>query len=224
MPILMEIKWLFMYLILGGSSRGPFTYVSHMNLLSPAIGDPISVPTQDMLIGLYVLTSGNHRARSIVPEFIRESRSIKGSFTITDSNPLSNPTQRNMENTSFLATEPVKGVVDTAVRTSDAGYLTRRSVEVVQHIVVRRTDCGTALGYFCEYIFDLSIALWPESYHGDLVELGEAVGISIQIPANGIFRNSNFAYFDDPRYRRKSSGIIKYGTIETHSVIKKRFD
>nr|QHN58873.1 RNA polymerase beta' subunit [Trichoglottis latisepala] len=34
---------------------------SHMNLLSPAIGDPISVPTQDMLIGLYVLTIGNPR-------------------------------------------------------------------------------------------------------------------------------------------------------------------
>nr|QFQ45439.1 RNA polymerase beta' subunit [Bredia hirsuta] len=34
---------------------------SHMNLLSPAIGDPISVPTQDMLIGLYVLTVGNRR-------------------------------------------------------------------------------------------------------------------------------------------------------------------
>nr|ATG24600.1 RNA polymerase beta'' subunit [Lobelia fervens subsp. fervens] len=39
-----------------------------------------------------------------------------------------------------------KGVVDTAVRTSDAGYLTRRLVEVVQHIVVRRTDCGTSRG------------------------------------------------------------------------------
>nr|YP_010624741.1 RNA polymerase beta' subunit [Stelechocarpus burahol]WBG68698.1 RNA polymerase beta' subunit [Stelechocarpus burahol] len=34
---------------------------SHMNLLSPAIGEPISVPTQDMLIGLYVLTIGNRR-------------------------------------------------------------------------------------------------------------------------------------------------------------------
>nr|YP_009531303.1 RNA polymerase beta' subunit [Urophysa rockii]YP_009531417.1 RNA polymerase beta' subunit [Urophysa henryi]AXP84997.2 RNA polymerase beta' subunit [Urophysa rockii]AXP85167.2 RNA polymerase beta' subunit [Urophysa henryi] len=34
---------------------------SHMNLLSPAIGDPISVPTQDMLMGLYVLTTGNLR-------------------------------------------------------------------------------------------------------------------------------------------------------------------
>ncbi|KAG5222298.1 RNA polymerase beta' chain [Salix suchowensis] len=37
---------------------------SHMNLLSPAIGDPISVPTQDMLMGLYVLTSGNRRGIS----------------------------------------------------------------------------------------------------------------------------------------------------------------
>ncbi|KAF8376852.1 hypothetical protein HHK36_031436 (chloroplast) [Tetracentron sinense] len=83
---------------------------SHMNLLSPAIGDPISVPTQDMLIGLYVLTSGNRRGicanrnsglsgstRIIVPEFLRKSRSRKGSLRITDSNPLSNPTQRNME-------------------------------------------------------------------------------------------------------------------------------
>nr|ATL62759.1 RNA polymerase beta' subunit [Lasianthus sp. Kainulaninen et al. 17] len=34
---------------------------SHQNLLSPAIGDPISVPTQDMLMGLYVLTSGRRR-------------------------------------------------------------------------------------------------------------------------------------------------------------------
>nr|YP_010499236.1 RNA polymerase subunit beta'' [Carex littledalei]UWT58513.1 RNA polymerase subunit beta'' [Carex littledalei] len=39
-----------------------------------------------------------------------------------------------------------KGVVDTAIRTADAGYLTRRLVEVVQHIVVRRRDCGTIRG------------------------------------------------------------------------------
>nr|YP_010737163.1 RNA polymerase beta' subunit [Drosera capensis]WEQ03422.1 RNA polymerase beta' subunit [Drosera capensis] len=34
---------------------------SHMNLLSPTIGDPIAVPSQEMLIGLYILTSGNRR-------------------------------------------------------------------------------------------------------------------------------------------------------------------
>nr|YP_010883581.1 RNA polymerase beta'' subunit [Ribes nigrum]WIU42858.1 RNA polymerase beta'' subunit [Ribes nigrum]WLD06431.1 RNA polymerase beta'' subunit [Ribes nigrum] len=47
-------------------------------------------------------------------------------------------------------------------------------------------------------------------------------GILIEIPRNGIFRkNSILAYFDDPRYRRNSSGITKYGTIEVHSIVKK---
>nr|BBF91245.1 RNA polymerase beta subunit-2 [Saxegothaea conspicua] len=41
-----------------------------------------------------------------------------------------------------------KGVVDTAVRTADAGYLTRRLVEVVQHIIIRKVDCGTIQGIF----------------------------------------------------------------------------
>jgi len=45
-----------------------------------------------------------------------------------------------------------KGVVDTAVRTADAGYLTRRLVEVVQHIVVRKTDCNTTKGIFVNLI------------------------------------------------------------------------
>ncbi|RZC75666.1 hypothetical protein C5167_051149 [Papaver somniferum] len=47
-------------------------------------------------------------------------------------------------------------------------------------------------------------------------------GISIEIPINGIFRrNSILAYFDDPRYRRNSSGITKYETLEMHSIVKK---
>ena len=47
-------------------------------------------------------------------------------------------------------------------------------------------------------------------------------GISIEIPINGIFRrNSIFAFFDDPRYRRKSSGILKYGTLKADSIIQK---
>nr|YP_010307990.1 RNA polymerase beta' subunit [Microlepia speluncae]ULU27971.1 RNA polymerase beta' subunit [Microlepia speluncae] len=34
---------------------------SHINLLSPATGDPVSVPSQDMLLGIYVLTMENKR-------------------------------------------------------------------------------------------------------------------------------------------------------------------
>nr|YP_010869658.1 RNA polymerase beta'' subunit [Gardneria multiflora]WGU49166.1 RNA polymerase beta'' subunit [Gardneria multiflora] len=53
-------------------------------------------------------------------------------------------------------------------------------------------------------------------------ELMSPPGISIEIPINGILRrNSILSYFDDPRYRRKSSGITKYGTIEMHSIVKK---
>lgn len=53
-------------------------------------------------------------------------------------------------------------------------------------------------------------------------ELMPHSGISIEIPINGIFRrNSIFAYFDDPQYRRNSSGITKYGAIGVHSIIKK---
>nr|YP_010278936.1 RNA polymerase beta'' subunit [Hepatica americana]UKG19262.1 RNA polymerase beta'' subunit [Hepatica americana] len=55
-------------------------------------------------------------------------------------------------------------------------------------------------------------------------ELIPRSGISIEIPINGLFRiNSILAYFDDSRYRRKSSGITKYGTIEADSIVKKEY-
>ncbi|MGB0276944.1 MAG: DNA-directed RNA polymerase subunit beta'', partial [Synechococcus sp.] len=36
-----------------------------------------------------------------------------------------------------------KGLVDTALRTADSGYLTRRLVDVAQDVIVREDDCGT---------------------------------------------------------------------------------
>jgi DNA-directed RNA polymerase subunit beta' len=41
-----------------------------------------------------------------------------------------------------------KGRADTAIRTSDAGYLTRRLVDVAQDVVISEVDCGTKLGIF----------------------------------------------------------------------------
>nr|YP_009667552.1 RNA polymerase beta' subunit [Cheilolejeunea xanthocarpa]QCW58328.1 RNA polymerase beta' subunit [Cheilolejeunea xanthocarpa] len=57
-----------------------------------------------------------------------------------------------------------KGIVDTAVRTSDAGYLTRRLVEVVQRIVVRKIDCETFYGIF---ISDFQIK--KKNFHQKLI-------------------------------------------------------
>ncbi len=39
-----------------------------------------------------------------------------------------------------------KGVVDTALRTATAGYLTRRLVDCVQHVIISQLDCGTRKG------------------------------------------------------------------------------
>lgn len=39
-----------------------------------------------------------------------------------------------------------KGLADTALRTADSGYLTRRLVDVSQDVIVREHDCGTHEG------------------------------------------------------------------------------
>jgi DNA-directed RNA polymerase subunit beta' len=47
----------------------------------------------------------------------------------------------------FIATPGArKGLVDTALRTADSGYLTRRLVDVAQELIIREQDCGTTLG------------------------------------------------------------------------------
>ena len=47
----------------------------------------------------------------------------------------------------FIATHGArKGLADTALRTADSGYLTRRLVDVSQDVIVREADCGTRAG------------------------------------------------------------------------------
>jgi DNA-directed RNA polymerase subunit beta' len=45
----------------------------------------------------------------------------------------------------FISTHGArKGLADTALRTADSGYLTRRLVDVAQDVIIREADCGTA--------------------------------------------------------------------------------
>src|SRR3989454_232373 len=47
----------------------------------------------------------------------------------------------------FISTHGTrKGLADTALRTADSGYLTRRLVDVAQDVIVREEDCGTTNG------------------------------------------------------------------------------
>jgi DNA-directed RNA polymerase subunit beta' len=53
----------------------------------------------------------------------------------------------------FIATPGArKGLVDTALRTADSGYLTRRLHDVAQELIVREDDCGTTLGVWIDNV------------------------------------------------------------------------
>ena len=54
-----------------------------------------------------------------------------------------------------------KGLADTALRTADSGYLTRRLVDVSQDIIVREDDCGTHEGILVKDIKDGNQVLEP---------------------------------------------------------------
>jgi DNA-directed RNA polymerase subunit beta' len=76
-----------------------------------------------------------------------------------------------------------KGLVDTALRTADSGYLTRRLVDVSQDVIVREHDCGTTRGLHIEAMKDgdrvlISLAsrmhgrvLAADVYHPDTKEV-----------------------------------------------------
>ena len=47
-----------------------------------------------------------------------------------------------------------KGMTDTALRTADSGYLTRRMVDVSQDVIIRQKNCGTTNGIWVGAVYD----------------------------------------------------------------------
>lgn len=54
-----------------------------------------------------------------------------------------------------------KGLADTALKTADAGYLTRRLVDVSQDVIVEEDDCGTLTGVVVEALMDGADVIAP---------------------------------------------------------------
>ncbi|MFD2043184.1 DNA-directed RNA polymerase subunit beta' [Ornithinibacillus salinisoli] len=62
----------------------------------------------------------------------------------------------------FISTHGArKGLADTALKTADSGYLTRRLVDVAQDVIVRETDCGTDRGLTVAALMDGSELIEP---------------------------------------------------------------
>ncbi|HEV3180008.1 MAG TPA: DNA-directed RNA polymerase subunit beta' [Steroidobacteraceae bacterium] len=103
---------------------------------------------------------------------IRQLAGMRGLMAKPDGSIIETPITANFREglnvlQYFISTHGArKGLADTALKTANSGYLTRRLVDVAQDLVVTETDCGTSNG----------LAMAPLVEGGDVVEaLGERV-------------------------------------------------
>jgi DNA-directed RNA polymerase subunit beta' len=107
----------------------------------------------------------------------------------------------------FIATPGArKGLVDTALRTADSGYLTRRLHDVAQELIVREDDCGTSQGIWVEDVQPdtpskrnwLETRLFGRTLHTDVTLSNGTV-----LPRNSIVGDPELAMLrDDPNVSR----------------------
>ena len=107
----------------------------------------------------------------------------------------------------FIATPGArKGLVDTALRTADSGYLTRRLHDVAQELIVREEDCGTVQGIWVEDVQPdtpskrnwLETRLFGRTLHTDVTLSNGTV-----LPKNSIVGDTELALLrEDPAISR----------------------
>ncbi|MBL8088292.1 MAG: DNA-directed RNA polymerase subunit beta' [Chthonomonas sp.] len=70
--------------------------------------------------------------------------------------PVKNSFHRGLSMLEYFVTThgARKGLADTALRTADAGYLTRRLCDVAQEVIIRKADCGTTEGILAHRILE----------------------------------------------------------------------
>jgi DNA-directed RNA polymerase subunit beta' len=115
---------------------------------------------------------------------IRQLAGMRGLMAKPDGSIIETPITANFREglnvlQYFISTHGArKGLADTALKTANSGYLTRRLVDVAQDLVVTEEDCGTTNG----------LAMAPLVEGGDVVEglgervLGRVVATDVQKP------------------------------------------
>jgi len=107
----------------------------------------------------------------------------------------------------FISTHGTrKGLADTALRTADSGYLTRRLVDVAQDVLVREEDCGTTEFIEVGHLTDPSSGLIIESMRERIA--GRLAGEDIRHPETGeVLVRANEMIDDDMAARLEELGL-----------------
>ena len=108
----------------------------------------------------------NSGARGSVNQ-MRQLAAMRGLMADTSGRTIEIPIRSNFREgltvlEYFISTHGArKGLTDTALRTADSGYLTRRLVDVSQEVIVREDDCGTRDGIIVTDIRDGNEVIEP---------------------------------------------------------------
>jgi DNA-directed RNA polymerase subunit beta' len=106
--------------------------------------------TQDSFNSIYMMADSGARGSAAQ---IRQLAGMRGLMAKPDGSIIETPITTNFREglnvlQYFISTHGArKGLADTALKTANSGYLTRRLVDVTQDLVVTEDDCGTVSGF-----------------------------------------------------------------------------
>ena len=138
---------------------------------------------QDSFNSIYMMADSGARGSAAQ---IRQLAGMRGLMAKPDGSIIETPITANFREgldvlQYFISTHGArKGLADTALKTANSGYLTRRLVDVAQDLVITEKDCGTING----------ISMTPIVQGGEVVEplhervLGRVVAEPIKIPGS----------------------------------------
>src|SRR4249919_3517861 len=141
-----------------------------------------TVPQKSMN-SIYIMADSGARGSQAQ---IRQLAGMRGLMAKPDGSIIETPITANFREglnvlQYFISTHGArKGLADTALKTANSGYLTRRLVDVAQDVVITETDCGTFEG----------LTMTPIVEGGDVVEplrdrvLGRIVAEDVFLPGN----------------------------------------
>ena len=112
----------------------------------------------------------------------------------------------------FISTHGVrKGLTDTALKTAESGYLTRRLVDVAHEVIVTEEDCGTESGYYVEDIVDQRNNSVIEKFYDRIV--GRYTQQAIEDPNTGEVLVDENTYVTDELAQKVVDAGVKHAYI-----------
>ncbi|PIF98773.1 DNA-directed RNA polymerase subunit beta' [Comamonas sp. 26] len=116
-----------------------------------------NVVDQESFNAIYMMADSGARGSAAQ---IRQLAGMRGLMAKPDGSIIETPITANFREglnvlQYFISTHGArKGLADTALKTANSGYLTRRLVDVTQDLVVNEQDCGTSNGYLMRAIVE----------------------------------------------------------------------